>query len=238
MLWIKRIIRLIGRFMGVDNLEVSNVKLWQEIYFLSAKLSLIEWLYLRDRIAYTNNQPSSLGGRPRIRELKSLSEYFSMLEQAAPKAFTEWIELLKAGTRAYCSQPSHSCSVKGNPMAELFTFFIRPFLRGWVLDVGCGPQAVPVYLEGYPTDLIYGIDPISSSEDHPFTFIQGVAEFLPWEDNSFDVVIAATSLDHVLLLDRALSEIQSSKGEWKVFSLDKFRQGSGEVRPLYFGFES
>ncbi len=55
--------------------------------------------------------------------------------------------------------------------------------------------------------LISGIDPLEPFSNHPFEFVQGFAEFLPWEDGTFDVITAATSLDHVIDLDLALSEI-------------------------------
>ena len=40
--------------------------------------------------------------------------------------------------------------------------------------------------------------------EHPFQFVQGIAEFIPFKDETFDYVISVTALDHVLLLDRAL----------------------------------
>ena len=83
---------------------------------------------------------------------------------------------------------------------------MKLYLRGAVLDVGCGPQPVPSYLDGYPPDRIAGIDPLPPTEGHPFSFVQTVAEFLPWDDKTFSVVVVATSLDHVLLPDRALAE--------------------------------
>lgn len=42
---------------------------------------------------------------------------------------------------------------------------------------------------------------------HPFQFVQGIAEFIPFKDESFEYVIAISSLDHVLLLDEALKEM-------------------------------
>ena len=78
-----------------------------------------------------------------------------------------------------------------------------------MLDVGCGPQPKPSYLAGVPDRLIAGLDPLlPSSGPHPFPFAQGVGEFLPWIDGSFQAVVIGTSLDHVLLLDRALAEVK------------------------------
>ncbi len=145
--------------------------------------------------------PRRLAGAPPLREC------LARLELLAPRAFALWREALDADAEAYEGFPVDSCSVAAHPMAERFRQFVQPHLRGRVLDVGCGPQPVPLYLAGYPADRISGLDPLSREDQHPFDFAAGVAEFLPWEDAQFDTVIAATSLDHVLLLDRALGEM-------------------------------
>ena len=97
-------------------------------------------------------------------------------------------------------------------MAAEFRAFVKLYLRGAVLDVGCGPQPVPSYLDGYPLDRIAGIDPLPPTEGHPFTFVQTVAEFLPWDDKTFSVVVVATSLDHVLLPDRRWPSVTACCG--------------------------
>ncbi len=138
----------------------------------------------------------------------SLEECFEKMRQAVPEAYVLWRELLEASADVYDGFPDHSCSVPSHPTAQLFRCFMRPYWGGRVLDIGCGPQPVPWYLDGYPLDSVCGIDPISRPQDHPFSFVPGVAEFLPWRDEQFRLVVAATSLDHVLLLDRALGEIR------------------------------
>ncbi|MGV8123585.1 MAG: methyltransferase domain-containing protein [Candidatus Xenobiia bacterium LiM19] len=138
----------------------------------------------------------------------TLDECFRFFEKEAPEAFSIWKKLFEANRSAYEGCPIHSCSMKGHPMASYFRDFLAPWLGGTVLDIGCGPQPVPSYLEPYPHELIAGIDPLQPSEKaHPFTFQQGFCEFLPWEDDSFDTVVAATSLDHVFLLEKALKEV-------------------------------
>jgi len=96
---------------------------------------------------------------------------------------------------------------KNTPNARYFQA-LQLHILGKVLDVGCGPYAIPLYLQDYPTQLISSIDPLEPFETHPFEFVRGFAEFLPWNDSTFDVVIAATTLDHVIALDVALSEIR------------------------------
>jgi SAM-dependent methyltransferase len=86
-------------------------------------------------------------------------------------------------------------SVLGNARAEAFTRFVRPHLRDRVLDVGCGEAYVPLYLEGYPRDLITGIDPVWAT--HPFSFWPVSIETPFFPDAYFQTVICATTLDHV-----------------------------------------
>jgi SAM-dependent methyltransferase len=137
-----------------------------------------------------------------------MAEAHARLASRAPRAHAIWRELLEVNAAAYAGFPTHSCSVAGHALGRHFRAFCRPHLAGRVLDLGCGPQPVPLYLDDYPRDLVAGLDPLlPAAEPHPFLFVQGVAEFLPWPAGTFDRVIAATSLDHVLLLEDTLAEI-------------------------------
>lgn len=137
----------------------------------------------------------------------ALADALAVLRRSAPAAFPHWEACQDAGARCYATAPLDNCSVLGHRMAGEFADFLRPSLRGRVLDVGCGPLPVPSYLLNYPARLLAGVDPLPTpAAFHPFTFVQGVAELLPWPEATFDVVVAATSLDHVLLLDEALAE--------------------------------
>ena len=127
------------------------------------------------------------------------------LRAAAPEAYRLWSQAYEENVKAYVGFPADSCSSTGNAVGELFRCFLVPHRRGYVLDVGCGPQPVASFLHDYPADKISGIDPIEAP--HPFEFRQSFCEFLPWQDESFDTVISGTSMDHVLLLDESLSEI-------------------------------
>ncbi len=120
-------------------------------------------------------------------------------------------------------------------MAELFGCFLAPLLHGTVLDIGCGPQPVPSYLANYPTESIAGLDPLAAP--HPFVFHHGVAEFLPWDDASFDLVITATSLDHVLLLDRSIDEfrrvLKPGGGSWRGCRSWRGRRNTTRIEPMW-----
>lgn len=136
----------------------------------------------------------------------TLEEAFARLEAAAPLNWQAYRRCLDAGTASYEGLPPVSCSTEAHPQSLLFRAFLRPYLRGHVLDIGCGPQPVPSYLAHYPAERIVGIDPISRPEDHPFRFVSGVGEYLPFADASFDVLVSGTTLDHYYLLDQGLRE--------------------------------
>ena len=58
-----------------------------------------------------------------------------------------------------------------------------------------------------PTETFVGIDPRPRGRaSAAFRFVQGIGEYLPFADGSFDRVLFATSLDHVLSPVRSLSE--------------------------------
>jgi ubiquinone/menaquinone biosynthesis C-methylase UbiE len=86
-------------------------------------------------------------------------------------------------------------------------FILSHIDSGRLLDVGCGLLEVPGYLdfEDKSKFEFFGIDPI---EDRSFRGIRivGCSEFMPFEDEQFDVLIFATSLDHVCSLGYTISE--------------------------------
>jgi SAM-dependent methyltransferase len=136
-----------------------------------------------------------------------LNEKLDALRALHPAAYDVWIKTFEEGRRCYEVDPLKNLSVQGHQEAELFRAFIAPYMKGSVLDVGCGPQELPVYLLGFEVERLAGLDPLFGSEKRRMEFCQGFAEFLPWEDAQFDVVIFATSLDHVLCVDKTLAEV-------------------------------
>lgn len=85
-----------------------------------------------------------------------------------------------------------------------------------VLDVGCGTglllRRLARRLPGAVS--LTGIDAApgmisqarAKSDDRRLTFVQGVAERLPFDDSSFDLVISTTSFDHWADQDAGLAE--------------------------------
>jgi SAM-dependent methyltransferase len=136
-----------------------------------------------------------------------LEDRLDALRAIHPAAFDVWYKVFEEGRRAYEANPIANLSVEGHRDAEVFRAFIAPYMAGSVLDVGCGPQELPVYLRGFRLDRVAGLDPLPGVEKRRLEFCQGFAEFLPWEDQQFDTVLFATSLDHVLSLEKTLDEV-------------------------------
>lgn len=98
-----------------------------------------------------------------------------------------------------------SVSVEGREDVRKFRGFIeKNYNNGRVLDLGCGPLTWPYYL---PRNIKepFGIDPKPS--DFKGAFVVGVAERMPFENHFFNDVVCATSLDHMLDVDRAIAEV-------------------------------
>lgn len=114
-----------------------------------------------------------------------------------------WETLQANGEQAYEIDPPSSLSVGDREDVRAFARFAD--LRGRVLDIGCGPQEHPAYAEAVAGDFV-GIDPLSGTQPRAFAFVKAIAEYLPFPDASFDRVLFATSLDHVLSPGRSIAE--------------------------------
>ncbi len=191
----------------ISRLEAESAELRNQIKELSGRLvrdSLRDRAVIMERL---DARTPAARGPATIDRAMTLSNAYASLRTLAPRAYDLWRPLIDVNAQAYDGFPIDSCSVRHHPMGELFRCFLRTYWGGRALDIGCGPQPMPWYLEGYNPDDLHGIDPLGSVGDHPFHFFPGVAEFLPWADAQFRLVVVGTSLDHVLLLDRALAEI-------------------------------
>lgn len=151
---------------------------------------------------------------------KSFDEYLNALRQLNPKAFPVWWELFENAKRSYMNSRHESCSMHDNSYAQAFHSFFSLHGRGRVLDIGSGIYGLPVYLSGYPRNLISAVEPLELMEPANFEVVQGFAEFMPWPNGSFNTILSATSLDHVLCLETALQEIHrviSPKGRFLIW---------------------
>ena len=81
-----------------------------------------------------------------------------------------------------------------------------------MLDLGCGPRGSLSWMVQARRRV--GLDPLADdyralgTDAHPMEYVAGVAEHMPFDDASFDVVTTFNSLDHVDDLDRTIAEIK------------------------------
>jgi SAM-dependent methyltransferase len=113
-----------------------------------------------------------------------------------------WEKLQDNGLQSYTSAPEFNLSIGQREDAQAFKAFARP--AGLILDVGCGPQSYPSYLpEG---SRVVGIDPLLGQQPRGFSFIRGIGEYLPFRDETFDHILYASSLDHIIDPRRSLRD--------------------------------
>jgi ubiquinone/menaquinone biosynthesis C-methylase UbiE len=122
-----------------------------------------------------------------------------------------WETLQENGLISYQEDPDHNLSVGHREDVAAFADFCD--LQGLILDVGCGPQVLPSYGAAY-ADTLVGIDPLPGDLGRQFSFVQGIGEYLPFRDNTFDRALFATSIDHMLSIPRVLKET------WRVVKPD------------------
>ena len=116
-----------------------------------------------------------------------------------------WRKLQQNGEIAYRLAPEASCSIAGRTDVEAWGEFVKRALGQRVLDIGCGPYLRPPYLNGTQVSYV-GIDPLLPYQMSSVAFAQAVGEYLPFRDATFDTIIIAGSLDHVLSEADVLSE--------------------------------
>jgi SAM-dependent methyltransferase len=77
--------------------------------------------------------------------------------------------------------------------------------QGTVLDLGCGPGKFRRLFA--PERVTYvGLDPLALPEVGDFHFVQGVAEYLPFNSGTFSDIVILAALDHFRDLDRFARE--------------------------------
>lgn len=102
--------------------------------------------------------------------------------------------------------PTGVLSYEGHPIAEVVREHLRLHARpGNCLDLGCGSIAKPGYMcDGL--DFI-GVDPCHGWTEREFDFAQAVGEYLPFKSETFDNVLLATSIDHVIDPHTVMAEV-------------------------------
>lgn len=106
----------------------------------------------------------------------------------------------------YLNRSPNSIAALERPGVREFAAFMD--LDGLdVLDVGSGTDYVPGYLQDQKPRHYVALDPLPVGQSVPFDRVRALGEMMPFADDSFDVAIVGTSLDHVICLESFLSEI-------------------------------
>lgn len=97
-----------------------------------------------------------------------------------------------------------------------------PFQKNWLLlDVGCGP-----YFANFPGTVI-GIDPsktLLKMAKRKIPVLQGKGEYLPFKNNTFNVVISITALQNFDDIEKGILEMKRVAKEHIVISALKKSQ--------------
>jgi len=104
--------------------------------------------------------------------------------------------------------PSASYSDSSNSVGSAFAEFLSKNVKLRninVFDVGCGPLKTSIYLQKAQNCPLYGLDPFDSKFEG--NIISGVSEFIPLTNDSMDLVIASSVIDHFFDWKISLIEI-------------------------------
>jgi len=106
-----------------------------------------------------------------------------------------------------------------------------------LLDVGCGTGISTYYFD---CDVI-GIDPCNELiEQNPEKLILGKAEDLPFDDNTFDIVVSVTAVHNFDDIEKGISEMKrvlKEKGQL-VISVMKKSEKLNKIKELLKDFKS
>lgn len=134
----------------------------------------------------------------------------------------------------------YSYDGRWEPIAEQFIKHYNLKFGDKVLDVGCGKGFLLYELSKKGLD-VYGID-ISkyalekAKEEIKDRLTEGVAQAIPYEDNSFDLVYSINTLHNLYCYDlkEALKEIQRVGRKNKYICVESYRNEEEKVNLLYW----
>ncbi len=117
-----------------------------------------------------------------------------------------WTLAQRNALSEYETRSPNSIAALERPGVREFAAFME--LDGLdVLDVGSGTDYVPGYLQNQKPRHYVALDPLPVGQSVPFDRVRALGEMMPFADDSFDVAIVGTSLDHVICLESFLREI-------------------------------
>jgi SAM-dependent methyltransferase len=116
-------------------------------------------------------------------------------------------------------------------LTEGFNLDQNFFANKAVLEVGCGPNGIVYQINNAKSSI--GLDPLELSDQlinghRNERLIRGLGEIIPFQDNSFDVILSFNSIDHSFNPRKVIEEIYrilKPKGDfllWVYILRDKF----------------
>jgi len=101
--------------------------------------------------------------------------------------------------------------------------------KGTILDIGCGPGKFRFHFDSEAVKYC-GIDPIVLPEVEDFPFVRALAEYIPFEDNTFTDVVVISAMDHFRNLDIFFKEVvRVLKPEGKFHILQSIHEIKGPI---------
>jgi len=135
-----------------------------------------------------------------------------------------WEQLQTVEHEAYEKSPAGVFSVDDCEEAHEVGVFLRDNIEGRCLDVGCGLLPEPAYMKDQPNIQFYGIDPFKDEVDREFDFICGTGEDLPFDNETFECVLFASTIDHMIDPQLAINEayrVLKSKGALVIWYIER-----------------
>ena len=117
-----------------------------------------------------------------------------------------WEQLQLVEHKSYEKSPVGVFSVDECTEAQEVGNFLRDNVEGKCLDVGCGLLPEPAYMKEQPDITFFGIDPFDDKIERKFKFTCGIGEELPYFNETFDCVLFASTIDHMIDPQLALKE--------------------------------
>ncbi len=133
-----------------------------------------------------------------------------------------WQKIQRNGLVSYEADPEKNLSVGERNDCKMFAKFCN--FHGIVLDVGCGPQSCPAYIDLLADAEFVGVDPLVGNNPADFLKLKALGEFLPFRAAAFDQVLFSTTLDHFaepLLALRSAARVCKPTGEIVVWVGEK-----------------
>ncbi len=121
--------------------------------------------------------------------------------------FGLWALAQNASLKEYKELSPASVSLKDREVVQAFKHFINLNKNSQILDVGSGTDYLPGYIDEKHIENYTALDPLPAYKNVDFRKVMAWGELMPFAESTFDCVILATSLDHILCLKSFMKEL-------------------------------